>query len=372
MGKGELAYRVFLPNPLPPEDLDLPGELWGVFERATFALGELSGLGRSMPSPQLFIRPFIRKEAVLSSMIEGTQTELGQLMALEAQQRAKHGEARLDPDAREVLNYVIALEYGLERIKALPMSLRLLRELHERLVDGVRGQYAAPGEFRITQNWIGPPGCTLNEAIYVPPDVESMDDALAKFEEYLHSGNGLPRLIKLGLIHYQFEAIHPFVDGNGRIGRLLLTLLICDWKLLPLPLLYLSAFFERNRGEYYRLLLQVSQRGNWSDWLSFFLEGVRVQAEDAAGRARGLLDLQQEYHQTVATAGQSVALLRIVDYLFESPIVSIPEIQRMLGCTYQAAKYSVDKLVSAGVLTEMVLGTRPKLFFANQILQIVS
>lgn len=285
MGQGEAAYWAYVPHPLPPEitwDVDLVCAL----SDADRALGQLAGLGRALPNPHLLIRPFIRREAVLSSRIEGTQTDLPHLYAYEAGQLALPG---LDPappeaDMREVLNYVHALEYGLERLNTLPVSLRLLRELHGVLMKGVRGEQATPGEFRRTQNWIGPPGCTLNDATYVPPPPPELMPALAAFESYLHSDGSLPPLIRLALIHYQFEAIHPFLDGNGRIGRLIIVLLMNHWNLLPLPLLYLSAFFHRYRDQYYHLLLMVSQQGAWREWSEFFLQGVAEQSVSPIGR----------------------------------------------------------------------------------------
>ncbi len=262
VGQDQTAYWAFAPNPLPPV-LVWDAELVRVLSDADRALGELAGLGRTMPNPNLLIRPFIRREAVLSSRIEGTQADIADLYAYEAGQLPLPGVKPAPPesDVREVLNYVHAMEYGLERIQTLPVSLRLLRELHERLLAGVRGDQATPGEFRRTQNWIGRPGCTLNDADFVPPPVAEMNAALDAFEKYLHAGNAYPPLVRLAVIHYQFEAIHPFLDGNGRIGRLLISLLLVHWNLLSLPLLYLSAFFERHRKDYYDLLFAVSERG---------------------------------------------------------------------------------------------------------------
>jgi len=245
VGQGEAAYFAFVPHPLPPS-LSWTSDLVNHLSAADRALGELGGLGRSLPNPHLLISPFLRREAVLSSRIEGTQSDLPHLYAYEAGQLALPGfePPPSEADVREVVNYVEALEYGLKRIQELPVSLRLLRELHECLLKGVRGETATPGEFRHTQNWIGAPGCTLNEAQFVPPPPEELLPALDAFEKYIHSEDETPPLIRLAFLHYQFEAIHPFVDGNGRIGRLLISLLLVHWGLLPFPLLYLYGFLK--------------------------------------------------------------------------------------------------------------------------------
>jgi Fic family protein len=288
-GEEPAIYWAFVPHPLPPH-LPLEPSLVRLLSDADRALGELAGLARTLPNASLLIPPFLRREAVLSSRIEGTRAGLAELYAYEAGQPVSP-----PSDVREVHNYVRAFEYGLERIHTLPVSLRLLRELHQRLMEDVRGEQATPGEFRRSQNWIGPPGCTLNQAHFVPPPVPEMNEGLDAFEKYIHGDDPSPPLIRLALIHYQFEAIHPFLDGNGRIGRLLISLLLAHWNLLPLPLLYLSAFFERNRQQYYDLLLAVSERGACSDWVSFFLRGVLAQATDANRRAKRLQDLQAEW-----------------------------------------------------------------------------
>jgi len=242
------GYWAFVPNPLPPE-LTWDSPLASLASRADLALGTLSGLGETLPNPHLLIYPFIRKEAVLSSRIEGTQSSLSELLLFEATRAEKQR------DVREVQNYVRAMEYGLKRLGDLPLSLRLIRELHAILMEGVRGERATPGEFRQSQNWIGPPGCTLNDATFVPPPVTEMREALDHLEEFLHADTELPPLVELALIHYQFETIHPFLDGNGRIGRLLIALFLCQRGILTKPLLYLSAFFEHHRQEYYQYLL---------------------------------------------------------------------------------------------------------------------
>ncbi|HEX9676213.1 MAG TPA: Fic family protein [Anaerolineales bacterium] len=264
--RAPIGYDAFVPHALPPQVAWTP-QLVAALSAADRSLGELAGIGRTLANPHLLIVPFMRKEAVLSSAIEGTKASLSDLYAYEAEQLA----FLIRPaDVREVHNYVRALEQGILRLRTLPVSLRLIRELHHDLMEGVRGDRGTPGEFRRSQNWIGPPGCTLEDSTFVPPPTTEMSDSLGKFERYLHAEDHVPPLVRLGLIHYQFEAIHPFIDGNGRIGRLLITLLLCAWGLLPQALLYLSAYFEANRDQYYDLLLHVSQRGEWESWLTFF------------------------------------------------------------------------------------------------------
>ncbi|MCS7016671.1 MAG: Fic family protein [Gemmatales bacterium] len=371
VGQGEAAYWAFVPAPLPP-DLPADWELTRALSAADRGLSELSGLGRTMPNPHLLIGPFVRREAVLSSRIEGTQAGIADLYAYEAGQLPLPGiEAPPAADVQEVLNYVNALEYGLKRLETLPVSLRLMRELHERLLTGVRGHYATPGEFRRSQNWIGPPGCTLNEATYVPPPVPQMHEALAALETYLNDDDRYPPLLRLALVHYQFEAIHPFLDGNGRIGRLLISLLLVQWGLLPLPLLYLSAYFYRQRQDYYDLLLAVSERAAWRDWLLFFLRGVAEQAGDAAARAKRLQDLQQTWHDRLARARSSALLMRLVDALFHTPILTIPRAARLLDVTYPSAQRNMEKLVEAGILRLLGDAGHSKTYVAPEIMDAI-
>jgi Fic family protein len=338
VGQGRVAYWAFVPHPLPPP-LVFDTALVRTLSDADRALGELAGLARTIPNPQLLIGPFIRREGVLSSRIEGTQADMADLYAYEAGQRALAGfkPAPLQSDVREVHNYVRAMEFGLERVQTLPMSLRLIRELLARLLEGVRGEQATPGEFRRSQNWIGAPGCALGEATYVPPPVPEMQQTLDAFEKYLHAIDPYPPLIRLALIHQQFEAIHPFLDGNGRIGRLLISLLLVHWNLLPSSLLSLSAFFERQRQSYYDLLLAVNQR---------------------------------EWRQRVTASRASALLLRLVDSLFESPVLTIPRAQRILGVTYRSAQLNVEKLVQVGILRATDNGRYGRSFVAQDVLRI--
>ena len=364
--KTSAEYWAFVPHPLPPQ-LTLTWELVKQLSEADRALSELAGIARTLPNPHLLIGPFIRREAVLSSRIEGTQASLSDLLYFEAS-------GAIDPkspDVQEVSNYVRAMEYGLARLKKLPVSLRLFRELHEHLMAGVRGDRLTPGEFRCSQNWIGPAGCTLMNATYVPPPVDGMHDALGQLEQYLHAPSGLPLLIRLAGIHYQFEAIHPFLDGNGRIGRLLMALLLCSEGALSEPLLYLSAYFEQRREDYYRLLLGVSQAGRWDEWISFFLQGVAEQSKDAIGRSEQLLALWRTYRATLQSAQSSALHLQLFDELFSHPAITIGQAAKRLKVTQRSAQLNVEKLVRKGILLEGTGKKRNRVFMAPEIIKII-
>lgn len=365
--KGNMGYWAFVPNPLEPElQLDMP--LVKALSDADRALSELAGTARRLPNPHLLIRPFMRREAVLSSRIEGTQASLSDLLFFEA---AGSREPKV-PDVREVRNYVQALEFGLARLGDLPLSLRLIRELHEQLMRGVRGETQTPGEFRRSQNWIGPPGCTLMDATYVPPPVEEMRDSLDQFEKYLHSQSELPPLIRLALVHYQFEAIHPFLDGNGRIGRLLISLLMCTEGLLPHPLLYLSAYFEKNRSDYYELLLGITQRGEWIPWVRFFLRAVATQARDAIARTDDLLGLWGKYRERLQGARASALLLSLVDQLFAFPVITTRMAAEVLSVTPRSAQLNINKLVEANILHEATGQKRNRIYVGHEVFAIIN
>lgn len=360
-------YWSFVPNPLPPP-LELDWGLVKLVSEADRALSELSGAGRVLPNPHLLISPYIRREAVLSSRIEDTQAGMDDLFYFEADE----SEPPRVPDVREVANYVRALRYGLDRLVDLPISARLIREIHAQLMQGVRGGHVTPGEFRRTQNWIGAPGCTLRDATIVPPPVPEMEDALSQWEKYLHSDVREPPLIQCALMHYQFEAIHPFVDGNGRVGRLLITFFLCERGHLSQPLLYLSAFFERHRDEYYRRLLAMSQKGDWRGWLEFFLRGVAIQAREALQGTRSILDLHAHYREQLGRKRVPAAAIRLVDHLFENPVVSVAVLSKAWNMSFPMVKRGVDRLVELGILSEVTGKRRNKVFVARELFSLLT
>ncbi len=366
-----LGYLAFVPNPLPPK-LELTWALARRLSAADRSLAELAGVARNLPNPHLLIKPFMNREAVLSSRIEGTQASLSDLVFFEAGGAVpRQSGSAVASDVREVANYVRAMNEGVARLHELPLSLRFIRELHRTLLHGMRGEHLTPGEFRRSQNWIGPPASSLSDAVFVPPPVSEMNAALDAFERYLHASSDLPELIRLALIHYQFEAIHPFLDGNGRVGRLLISILLCHHQLLPQPLLYLSAFFERRRDDYYRLLLAVSQAGRWLEWIDFFLMGVAEQARDAVRRSTRLLDLRQQYRDQLASARATALPIRLIDVLFERPVITIPNAAQHLDISYRAAGLIVAKLCAAKILDEVNGRRRPRTFVASGILEAI-
>ncbi len=372
MVRAPSGYWAFVPHPLPPV-LTWTPKLVSALSEADRALGELAGLGRSLLNPHLLIAPFVRREAVLSSRIEGTQASLADLYAYEAVQRTAVQLTMFEPppDVREVYNYVGALEYGLGRLQSLPLSLRLICEIHARLMEGVRGEHGTPGEFRRSQNWIGPAGHNLEDAAFVPPPVAEMKEALTAFERFLHEPSDCPPLARLGLAHYQFEAIHPFLDGNGRVGRLLIALLLCAEGLLPEPLLYLSAYFESHRQIYYDLLLAVSREGAWEAWLVFFLQGMAAQAKDAVARAQRLQDLRERYREQFQAERTAGRLLQVVDLLFVRPMVTMPQIAEALGVNYATATRYINRLEQAAIMREITGQARNRVYRADEVLDAI-
>lgn len=364
--RSPIGYLAFVPAPLPPEII-LTWDLVGQVSAADKALSELAGVARTLPNPQLLVGPFVRREAVLSSRIEGIQTSLSDLFFFEASGRRTNEPS----DVGEVANYVKAMIYGLERIREFPLGLRLIREMHHILMDSARSGIVTPGEFRQTQNWIGPPGCTLMDATIVPPPVEEMHRALDEFEKYLHAESKLPFLLRLALIHYQFEAIHPFLDGNGRIGRLLISLLICHEGILSHPFLYLSAYFERNREEYYRLLLSVSREGAWDEWIGYFLKGIELQSRDAIVRGEKLLALWQGYRNRMQSARSSASLLTLIDELIRNPVITYGRAAKLLDVTHRAAVMNIKKLIDAGILESVGGRQRNQLFVAREVISVL-
>ncbi|MCK4644804.1 MAG: Fic family protein [Candidatus Aminicenantes bacterium] len=361
-------YWAFIPNPLPPAGLDkFSAEFVRILSEAEQGIGVLKSLSKLIPNPNLLVAPYVRKEAVQSSRIEGTQASLSDIFYYEAsKEKPKHA------DVLEVLNYVRAMNYGLSRLKELPLSLRLVKEIHLKLMAGVRGEKMKPGEFRSTQNWIGPPGCSLADATYTPPPVPEMNEALGQWEKFLHSDNSIAPLIKCALMHYQFEAIHPFLDGNGRVGRLLITFYLYEKGYLKYPILYLSDFFERYQNEYYDLLLGVSQNGNWDAWLKYFIRGVAEQSKVAEETGHKILDLQKKYRQQLQKESVSTPVFQLLDMLFLNPFVSLPGVSDSLKITWPTAKASVERLVKLGILKEVSGRKRSRIYCAEELLNILA
>lgn len=355
------GYRAFLPKPLPPDPpVRIAGELQRLLSQADLALGRLDGSIQTLPNPDLFVLMYVRKEAVLSSQIEGTQSSLQDLLAAEARIYNPKGPSDVD----EVINYVGAMNHGLKRLADLPVSVRLFREIHAELLAGGRGSRLQPGELRKSQNWIGPGGCTLSEATFVPPPPDRVADCLGDLETFLHADSDLPILVKIGLAHAQFETIHPFLDGNGRIGRLLITFLLVNSGVLHKPVLYLSQYLKRHRARYYELLQAIRDDGAWEDWLGFFLRGVSEVSAQAAETARRILGLREHHRALIVDNLGRVAGSghRVLEHLYERPIVSVNEVRDLIGVTYSAANQLVDRLVDIGVLSEITGQARNRRF----------
>lgn len=355
------GYRAFIPAPLPPEPpLNLTGELHRLLSSADRALGRLDGSVLTLPNPDLFVFMYVRKEAVLSSQIEGTQSSLQDLLAAEAELFDQD----LPRDVDEVVNYVRAMNHGLARLRELPVSVRLIREIHAELLRGVRGGRLQPGELRTSQNWLGPGGSTLATATFVPPPQHVVPEALGGLEKFLHGDDDLPPLVKIALAHVQFETIHPFLDGNGRVGRLLITFLLTEGGILHKPVLYLSHYFKRHRQAYYDHLQAVRDRGAWEDWLAFFLRGVAEVAGEASETARTILQLREQHRAAITehlgrAAGNGH---KVLESLFDRPIVGVNDVRELTGTTYPAANSLVSRLVQVGVLEEMTGHARNRRF----------
>lgn len=367
------GYRAFVPEPLPPNPpVRMDDEMNRLVEEAGTALGRLDGVASVLPNPDLFVGMYVKHEAVLSSEIEGTQATLEDVLDYESEGR------RTDQpeDVEEVINYVRAMNFGLRRLPEFPLSLRLIREIHEELLRGVRGQERSPGEFRTSQNWIGPGGCTLADADFVPPPPHEMQAALDDFQKFLHDRDRLPKLIHCGLAHAQFETIHPFLDGNGRVGRLLITLLLVEQGILSRPLLYLSYYLKAHRAQYYDRLTAVRTDGDWEGWLKFFLRGILEVSTAATNTARDIVMLRDRLQQTIrgsTNAGYGFALL---DHFFEQPILSIKQAEQRLGCVYKTAARLMEEFEAAQIVREITGQKRNKRYrfepyvalFKNQIL----
>jgi Fic family protein len=343
-------------------------ELVWLLSQADRALGELAGVARTLPNPQLLVAPLSQREAVLSSRIEGTQASVSDLAIFEAAGAARPGTRS---DVLEVRNYRLTMDYGVQRMQELPLSLRLVRELHERLLAGVRGQEMTPGEFRTSQNWVGPPGCLLNDATFVPPPPSELMDCLRDWEAFLHEELKMPPIVKCALMHYQFEAIHPFLDGNGRVGRLLIVLFLCSTGLLPAPVLYLSSFFERHRQDYYDHLRAVSEKSAWDEWLAFFMRAVIVQCKEALVRSDGLMRLHEQYRQALLGARAAPSAHRLTEDLFVIPATTASMAARRLGVTVMSASRSIQALTELGILEEVTGRRRDRVYLAGRLVETI-
>jgi Fic family protein len=358
---GDLA---FIPRPIPREIKYVP-ELVNALSAADRALGELSGVGQRLANPEMLIRPYMRREAVLSSRIEGTQSSLAQLLLFEA-----NAPTRRPDDAREVLNYVRALEWGIATLPRLPISHRMVLGLHRRLLEGVRGHRSTPGRFRTSQNWIGPEGSLIDKAIFVPPPPEALEAVLDDWEKYIHETDSTPPLLRCALIHYQFETIHPFIDGNGRVGRLLMPLFLIEKDCLSQPLLYLSAFFETRRDSYYAALMRGRTAGDLRPWLLMFLEAVKTQAKDASARADRLSALEADFRRRLRFTRSRVAHA-LVDEVFGGLFVTASRVAAREKVTALSARTAIEQLVSAGILREMTGRKSGRVYSAPEVLRIL-
>lgn len=363
------GYRAFIPAPLPPDPpLELSGVVRERLSEADHALGRLDGAVLVLPNPDLFVFMYVRKEAVLSSQIEGTQSSLQNLLAAEAE--------LFDPDTpkdvNEVANYVRAMNHGLARLSELPVSVRLIREIHAILMDGVRGGRLQPGELRTSQNWIGPAGTALLGATFVPPPPHEVPRALGDLERFLHEPSELPPLVQVGLAHAQFETIHPFLDGNGRMGRLLIAFLLTEKRLLSKPVLYLSHHFRKHRSEYFEHLQAIRDRGDWEGWIGFFLEGVSAVSREAATTAASILRMREEYRSRITERmGRAAANgHRVMERLFDNPVVSVAIVRHWLELTPAGANQIVNRLEGIGVLREVTGYARNRRFVFDPYLRL--
>lgn len=358
-------YNVFIPNPLPPK-IEFDDDLVLVLSKAEEKLGKLSGVGLTLPSPNLLIIPYLRKEAIMSTRIEGTRISLQEVLLSEAKEKEEKTK-----DAQEVINYINTVNYALTKIEKSSINLDLIKGMHKVLMEDVRGNEKAPGEFREVQNWIGSEFSKVSDAIFVPPNPEAVPKLMEDLIEYLNTEHNVPVLVRCALMHYQFETIHPFCDGNGRIGRSLITVYLCKKKRIIKPLLYISEFFEKHRMEYNELLLRTGQTGKFESWIKFFLKAVEVQSEDALLRAHKLLELREAYRKSVQREAQSSDILNIIDYLFSNPFITVKKAQQITGVTYPTAKKYMEKLAKNEILKETKRLQREKTFVAHEIYEII-
>jgi Fic family protein len=358
------GYRAFIPaelSPIPPVGSD--SLIRAMLSRADLSLGRLDGSIHTLPNPEFFLAMYVKREAVLSSQIEGTQSSLHDVLSAEAKILRADG----PKDVKDVFNYIDAMQHGLQRLSSLPVSVRLIREIHARLLQDVGGSHLTPGDLRRTQNWIGPAGCTLTDASFVPPPPHEVPRLLSNLETFLHRSDDIPLLLKVGMAHAQFETIHPFLDGNGRVGRLLITFLLCERKVLLKPVLYLSWYFKKYRTEYYERLQAIRDSGDWNGWLTFFLKAVDEVSRQATETARRIMALREEHRQRVTQSmGRAAANgHRLLENLYQRPIMQVSDVRKLNNTTQPAADMLVRRFVDAGILTEMT-GQRRNRRFAYQ------
>ena len=342
-----IGYKSFIPNKLPPNPpIVMDDEILEGQSLADRKLGRLDGITQILPNPELFIAMYVKKEALLSSQIEGTQASLIDVLNIE--NKSKRGS-----EVNEVINYIEAMNYGLKRLNGgFPLSLRLIMDIHKRLIAGVRGNECSPGEFRRTQNWIGPQGCTLKDASFVPPHIEAMKLAMNDLELFFHEKNRIPALIKIALIHAQFETIHPFIDGNGRIGRLLITFWLCQQGILSEPLLYLSYYFKKNRFDYYDHLMEIRTKGDWEGWIKFFLRGVAETADEATNTAKQILKLKEEQSRELYSLHNNTTHMRLYEMLYNSPVITKRRAKELLNVSYPTAGSIIEDFCNMKILID--------------------
>lgn len=364
------GYKAFIPALLPPDPpIEYDDELQLLLSKADRNLARLDGITTVLPNADLFIAMYVKKEALLSSQIEGTQASLEGVLEFEADLTPREDVNEI----KDVINYIKALNYGMERLNELPMSLRLIREIHKNLLEGTRGANRNPGEFREFQNYIGAPGASINEAIFVPPPPDMVIPAMEELEKFFHRKYDIPPLVKIALIHAQFETIHPFLDGNGRVGRLLITFYLY-WKgILSRPLLYLSFYLKKNRAQYYDLLMKVRKEGAWEDWIKFFLKGISETSQEAANTAREIIKLKDElitklYENSIA----SVYAVKLIDLLFEKPVISTKDVVERLKVSTVTANELVRRFVKIGILREITGKQRYKKYIFTDYVEIIA
>ena len=345
-----VGYKSFVPAELPPNPpIQYDDELQGLLSLADRKLGRLDGVTQILPNPELFVAMYVKKEAVLSSQIEGTQASFVDVLSTEYNQ----ADDQRHDDVKEVINYVDAMNWGLEQLASFPLSLRLIRNIHARLIHNTHGANKNPGEFRTSQNWIGPAGCTLNTATFVPPTVPDMNVALGDLELFIHQEDFIPALVKIAMIHAQFETIHPFLDGNGRMGRLLITFWLCQQNILTKPLLYLSFYFKKNRAEYYDRLMAVRKNGDWENWIKFFLRGIAEVSDETTESARAILKIKEDATNALYKKdGTNSNYQRLLNYLFEQPFIKRSDVEQYLDVSNPTAGSILEVFCQMNILVD--------------------